>query len=177
MVGDDIQRSNLVEEIMQKPEFLWMVKRLARKYPGAEPEDVMQETWIVAHKRRNTLGEMSIAEKSIAMVAKNKARELSRSSRRHGFLYDFDQDRIAARTTDQIEHGVSNVKTNVVAKVLKQLKQKQREIAVACLMRDESYIAFSLRTGQKVETCKSQLRRVKKSLSSREDLRQLLSVK
>lgn len=159
-----------IEELLRQ--VARQVHQTSKAFPGADPEEVIQETRIAANENYQKVLGMNRPECWLIRTAHNKAREQSRKARRfQTWDNQIDPDSIPARNErdDQVR-SCRRVKS-VVARVVSELPGSDRDIVRACLCGNETCSAYAKRAGLKYDTCKSRLLRIKKRLRANRELR------
>lgn len=109
--------------------FVWRLAAMSR-IPQAQLDDVVQETFLVIHRKLPTFEGRSSLRTWIASVTRTTAKEFSRRKRHHMLGGAIDPDAAASTTLTPAEQLEAAAAAQLLDRFLDELPEEQREVFV-----------------------------------------------
>ena len=155
-LGDDDAFMKLVDHYSGR--LLYYIRRLLED--ADRSEDVLQEIWLTAYKKINTIRDASAFSVWLYRTARNRAIRLLRDDSRYVFVEQFDESVLI----DDDSESLLFDDINKLHRALKTLSPEQKEVIILRFFEEMSYQKISDIVGCSIGTVRSRIHYAKGEL-------------
>jgi RNA polymerase sigma-70 factor (ECF subfamily) len=161
-LGDDEAFMKLVDHYSGR--LLYYIRRLLEDEDRSD--DVLQEVWLTAYKKINTLRDASAFSVWLYRTARNRAIRLLRDESRYVFVEQFDESALI----DDDRESLLFDDINKLHRVLKTLSSEQKEAMVLRFFEEMNYQEISEIVGCSIGTVRSRIHYAKQELRKKMEI-------